>query len=182
MLKAKSIKLIIIVIVCVAMVVSGVFLTIYYINKPTKLELINDKFLFCATDSMEITHFCIEEGNGTEVALRISDAEYDVIISEMLQSGYGKWQHFEKIDKSITTIEQVKDNAEQRSLWNQRNFVPIYDIVEEYRGFKHQGGRRVYIYAYFTDSVDGYRGLYLSCNDYRKDTKPFELKENDNNN
>lgn len=126
-------------------------------------EILSTKFDINITEQMQVKHIEFNyRYSGAEAALSISNEEYQKIISDMQQSGYGQ-PGFERIPKDSDLSQLSSLYAPIRS---NRDWMSVYDISEgwQYLGVEEITRKRVHTYVYFTDEINGYREIYLTTN------------------
>ena len=126
-------------------------------------EILSTKFDINITEQMQVKHIEFNyRYSGVEAALLISNEEYQKIISDMQQSGYGQ-PGFERIpkDSDLSQLSSLYAPIRSNSDW-----MSVYDISEQwqYLGVEEITRKRIHTYVYFTDEIKDYREIYLTTN------------------
>ena len=150
----------------ITLVIIGIatFFIVYKTNNPSESKILSEKFGFDITNEMKITYIEHYDG-GTKAALLIRNDEYENLLSDMTQAGFWRFVDFEKTPEDIDEL-SLEVRTRYRHYLNNRDWIPIYNLSEEYRyiGRDKKTKKRIYSYAYFTDEVNGFRELYLVTN------------------
>ena len=123
-------------------------------NELSPIEILSNKFDIGISEHTKITYFKSDK-YGTKAALVISEEEYNEFIFNLIQSGYGKLEVFERIPKNINDLSQLPSQYAVFS--TNRDWMSIYDVSERYSKFVG----RIENVIYITDTINGVKEVYL---------------------
>ncbi len=143
-------KMYVLIIIVTLAVIATIFALVVFYNRQEHV-ILSKKFYIPIEKSTEIIYLDNQGGENPycRAVLRISDSEYEKIILDMQKAEY----YVSSRDEGIDPLQYLSDWLPTERIAE----VYVLKTVEYY----FVSGRRVQIDACITESVDGYREIYL---------------------